>query len=582
MGAAFGNGFTALANQLAVAGLGIATPGLVSAAPHAVLDGLDSATGEGLRNALILAAGALLAGELLALVIGFHTTNLYRRLDEAVLARVMRACLAPPGTTHLEDPEQQRRVALALRAARFGPGEFVSGISAKWQVRAAGLVATVLVARINLPAALSLLALWLVISLHLTASRYRAYPFWIDPLKRALYLRDVGLEPHAAKEVRLFGLADWLVGRYTAAWQDVMDGLWATRRADLRRTSILALLLVLAYVIVLRWAALATIAGDLSLAELAVLVQAVLGMASLGNLAGDVWVDNGAVPIPSVLALERELVEPYRPHASVISREHPRIRQSIHFDNVSFAYPHTNRPILDGFDLTIPAGQSLALVGDNGAGKTTLLKLLPGLYRPRDGRILVGGTPLDQIDPSAWRSRTAVIFQDFVRYELSARDNIGFGSIALRNSPGAEDHLRRAAERADVLDMIDALPGGFDTILSRRFAGGVELSGGQWQRIALARALFAVESGAHVLMLDEPTAHLDVRAEIELFDRFLELTAGLTTIVVSHRFSTVRRADRIVVIADGRVEEHGSHDELLRLEGHYARMFGAQAAAFHG
>jgi ATP-binding cassette subfamily B protein len=315
-----------------------------------------------------------------------------------------------------------------------------------------------------------------------------------------------------------------------------------------------------------------------SLAQLAVLVQATLGMASLGSLEGDVWIDNGAIPIPSVLALEHELSteRTLRP-----AREPIRVRHAIRFSGVSFAYPRTSRPILDRFDLEISAGQSLAIVGANGAGKTTALKLLLRMYEPTAGDIRVDGTPLHELDLAAWRRGIAVIFQDFARYELSARDNIGFGATTLLETAGAEPAMQRAAARADAQTILESLPHGFDTVLSRRFAGGVELSGGEWQRIALARALFAIEAGANVLMLDEPTAHLDVRAEIEVFDRFLELTAGLTTIIVSHRFSTVRRADRIVVVANGRIVEHGSHAELVSNGGQYARMFHAQAAAYH-
>jgi ATP-binding cassette subfamily B protein len=584
MGAAFPWRTGCLALLCALTGIApgvftLAVGGIVTAVPGAARDGLGSPAGSALGLALGVAAVALLVGELLDVVLGLHTDALYRRLDEAVLARVMRICMTPAGIGHLEDPDQQQRVSLALRAARFGPGEFVSGTSAKWQARAGGIVATVLVALISLPAAVGLFLIWLVVGLHVTGARYRGDPYWSQPLKRALYLRDVGLEAPTAKEVRLFGLADWLVERYAIAWREVSEALWAARRIDSHRTVALAVVLMAAYVAVLLWAAQSTLSGQLSIGQLAVLIQATLAMSGLGSLAGDVWVENGAVPIPAVLALERELTSPARPRAAAPGRTAP-LRRGIRFERVTFAYPHANQPVLDQLDLSIPAGHSLAVVGDNGAGKTTILKLLLSLYQPDTGRITVDGTPLDQLDLAQWRSRTGVIFQDFQRYELSALDNIGFGAVALLASADGEAVARRAAERAGALDLIDSLPRGMRTILSRRFPGGVDLSGGQWQRIALARALFAVEAGAELLMLDEPTAHLDVRAEVELFDRFLEITAGLTTILVSHRFSTVRRANHIVVLAGGRVEEEGSHDELLARAGHYARMFSAQAEAF--
>ena len=233
--------------------------------------------------------------------------------------------------------------------------------------------------------------------------------------------------------------------------------------------------------------------------------------------------------------------------------------------------------MLSGLDMVIPAGRSIAIVGANGAGKTTLIKLLCRMYDPTAGRITVDGADLRHVDPVDWQRRVAAIFQDFARYHLSARDNVALGATDLA---GDARPLRAAAEKAGALALIEGLPRGWDTVLSRQYAGGVDLSGGQWQRVALARALLAVEGGARLLILDEPTAALDVRAEAELYDRFLEITAGLTTILISHRFSTVRRADRICVLADGRVAEQGTHDELVAQGGRYATMFALQAARF--
>jgi ATP-binding cassette subfamily B protein len=228
-------------------------------------------------------------------------------------------------------------------------------------------------------------------------------------------------------------------------------------------------------------------------------------------------------------------------------------------------------------DLFIPAGKSLALVGVNGAGKTTLIKLLCKFYAPQYGRITADGIDLLALDIHAWQRRVAAIFQDFVRYQLPVKDNVGFGAIEQSND---RERLRDAARKAGILSVIEGLPLGWDTVLSRQFQGGAELSGGQWQRIALARALFAVHAGAKVLILDEPTASLDVRAEAELFDRFLEITQDLTTILVSHRFSTVRRADLICVLDGGQVAELGTHDELVACDGQYAEMFALQASRF--
>jgi ABC-type multidrug transport system fused ATPase/permease subunit len=233
---------------------------------------------------------------------------------------------------------------------------------------------------------------------------------------------------------------------------------------------------------------------------------------------------------------------------------------------------------VSGVTLDLPAGRSIALVGPNGAGKTTLVKLLARLYEPDTGRILVDGTDLAALDPGSWRRQLAVIFQDFERYELPARDNIGFGALSLRDDDRA---LATAVRRAGATAVVDALPQGLETVLSRRYPGGVDLSGGEWQKVALARALLAVEGGARVLVLDEPTANLDVRAEAELFDHLLEATASCTTVLVSHRFSTVRRADLIYVLdPGGRVVEAGTHEELVDRHGRYAELFALQAARF--
>jgi ABC-type multidrug transport system fused ATPase/permease subunit len=248
--------------------------------------------------------------------------------------------------------------------------------------------------------------------------------------------------------------------------------------------------------------------------------------------------------------------------------------ESIRFEGVTFAYPRSDGPVLADLDLDIRAGRSLAIVGENGAGKSTLVNLLCGFYEPTRGRILVDGVDLAEIDKRAWQRRIAAVFQEFAKYPLTLRENVVLGH------PGrAADYetRMRAGQRAGIMELVENLPENWNTILSKKFEGGTDLSGGQWQRVALARAMFALECGAGVLVLDEPTANLDVRAESALYERFLDLTAGLTTIVVSHRFSTVRRADRIVVLEGGRIVESGSHDQLMALDGRYARMFDLQA-----
>jgi ABC-type multidrug transport system fused ATPase/permease subunit len=277
--------------------------------------------------------------------------------------------------------------------------------------------------------------------------------------------------------------------------------------------------------------------------------------------------DGAAAPTAAVLRL-RESMKPVGalPSGSRMASDAPV--RSVRFRELQFAYPNTKELVLDGFDLTIPAGSSLAIVGQNGAGKTTLAKLLCRLYDPLHGSIEIDGVDLKEFDLESWRRRLTAVFQDFIRFELPLRDNVA--------PAGAPDEIIRASLlQAGATNLAD-----LDTPLAKRYKGGTDLSGGQWQRIALARALCAVKLGAGVVLLDEPTAQLDVRGEAEIFNRILEATRRTTTILISHRFSTVRHADRICVLEHGRVVELGTHDELMVLGGRYATMFNLQASRF--
>jgi ATP-binding cassette subfamily B protein len=287
-------------------------------------------------------------------------------------------------------------------------------------------------------------------------------------------------------------------------------------------------------------------------------------MVAFGGLS---WaMDGAAAPVAATLRLESELAAAgelprgTRPAAGMPARE-------IAFRGVSFGYPGAG-DVLHDLDLVIPAGRSLAIVGRNGAGKTTLAKLVCRLYDPRAGTIEVDGVDLRELDVDGWRERVCAVFQDYLRLELSLREN-----VAPRG--GADAEVVAALADAGAAGLAD-----LDTVLSRAYVGGVDLSGGQWQRVALARAICAVRLGAGVVVLDEPTAHLDVRGEREVFARMLEATRGCTTILVSHRFSTVRLADRICVLEGGRVVELGTHDELMALRGRYRTMFELQASRF--
>ncbi|MGH2899842.1 MAG: ABC transporter ATP-binding protein, partial [Solirubrobacteraceae bacterium] len=307
--------------------------------------------------------------------------------------------------------------------------------------------------------------------------------------------------------------------------------------------------------------------GGLSLGQLVTFASAAVStsMIAFGGLS---WaLDGASAPVAAVLRLQEAmapagaLAHGERSPAGLPARE-------IRFRNVTFAYPTTGAPVLEGFELTIPAGTSLAIVGQNGAGKTTLAKLLCRLYDPQSGAVEIDGTDLRDFDLDGWRTRVTAVFQDFVRFELPLRDNVAPGGAS-------DDAIRAALADAGATGLAD-----LDTILARAYPGGTDLSGGQWQRIALARALCAVRLGAGVVLLDEPTAQLDVRGEAEIFDRILKATRHTTTILISHRFSTVRHADRICVLEHGKVVELGSHDALMALGGRYRTMFDLQASRF--
>lgn len=250
------------------------------------------------------------------------------------------------------------------------------------------------------------------------------------------------------------------------------------------------------------------------------------------------------------------------------------LRAGVVFENVGFRYPGTERWALRNLSFSLPAGETLALVGENGAGKTTIVKLLTRLYEPDEGRILVDGIDLREIDLAELRQHVGAIFQDFVRYNLTASDNIGIGRVAdIADRPG----IVAAAQKSQADSVISGLPGGYDQMLGLSFMSGLDLSGGQWQKLAISRAYFR---DAGILILDEPTAALDARAEAEIFERFRHLSENTTTLLISHRFSTVRMADRILVLEDGQILESGSHAELMARAGRYAELFELQAAGY--
>ncbi len=554
---------------------------LVGAVPAALQGGLDSPAG---GAALALLGWAVLligAHRLLAPTQAAVASVLGRRVDRYLQEQTMAAVGGPSGIAHLQEPAVLDLIETARGVGMQGlrPGQAVGALASllpSW-VQALGSAAILLAFQWWL--GLGWLLLWPVVLYYLQREYLRVGEVGYGQataVRRADYYRDLALRPAAAKEVRVWGLAGWLTQRYDAAWRAAMAPLWAARRPGRAVLWLCTLTVTAATLGSFTLLAMAAIKGDLALGALAVFTQATLGASAFRAFDDDNMIlANAAVAVPRVVALAQRTAEATPAGGRSVPGDAPR--DEIRFEQVTFQYAQGTAPVLQGLDLAITAGRSLAIVGENGAGKTTLVSLLCRLYEPTSGRILVDGVPLAEIDPRAWRGHVAAIFQDFAQYPLSARDNVALGA---RGLGGDREKLRAAARRANAQELIEGLPQGWDTILSREYSGGVDLSGGQWQRIALARALFAVEAGARVLILDEPTANLDVRAEFELYSRFLEITQGLTTILISHRFSTVRQADRIVVLADGRVVELGNHGELMALGGRYARMFGVQAERF--
>jgi ATP-binding cassette subfamily B protein len=401
-----------------------------------------------------------------------------------------------------------------------------------------------------------------------------------EVMRRAFYLEQLASRPAAAKETRIFGLGDWLINRYRAQWTLGMTASWkALRRLDSRVLG-LSLIVLVTYAAATGFLGVQAYHHQIALGTLCALLPLLIATNTVGDIS---WDDVGLAwmlqALPHVDELEAELGS--ADEAGLASQQEmpvgDRPEHEIRLTGVDFHYPNAERPVFDGLNLTIPAGVSTAIVGVNGAGKTTLVKLLARLHDPTGGIVTVDGVPLAEFGAAEWQRRVAVVFQDFVRYPLSAQANIGFGAV---EHMADTDGIVAAARQAGALELIESLPNGWNTILSSRYTSGVDLSGGQWQRVALARALFAVAHGARLLVLDEPTAWLDVRGEADFFERFLEITRGLTTIVISHRFSTVRRADRICVLDGGQLIEEGDHASLLAAGGRYAEMFRVQASRF--
>ena len=409
---------------------------------------------------------------------------------------------------------------------------------------------------------------------HFNALGYTLNFQWTPERRQLEYVRQTGASVESAKEVKIFDLHRFLIDRY----RTLAEGFYRANRALARRRAfwgtLLSTLGTLGYYVAYAYIVWRTIRGDFSIGDLTFLAGSFRRLRQLleGLLIGFSQVAGQALYLEdlfSFFAIEPEIRS--RPDAVPVPRP---IREGFVFENVGFRYPDAERWAVRHLDFELRAGEVLALVGENGAGKTTLVKLLARLYDPDEGRILLDGRDLCDYDLDDLRANIGVIFQDFVRYHLTAAENIGVGQI------GAMDDRERivdAARRAMADEVIAKLPGGYDQLIGRRFKTGVDLSGGQWQKIAIARAYMR---DAQVMILDEPTAALDARSEYEVFRRFKELSHQRTAVLISHRFSSVRMADRILVLEQGQLEASGTHDQLMAAGGRYAELFELQAAGY--
>lgn len=569
---AFGLGFT------------LSASGFVSQIPHVLQEnaaGLQRQLLLGLAAVAIFYLGLQLATSLRQVL----QSRLGRCINDRLEERLASALLSPTGIGHLEDAETRdvaQQAVGGLGAQRWRPAEMPGALASLLSSALALLAYCALVAvfRWWLGVLLCAVAAWAV--RELAGHTVRTTMAWLDgsglaEMRRITYEFDQAIAPESAKEIRLFGFASWLLDRvavrHVALLRHNLPLMARLRPTEIVALTALCLVTTGGFVLV----GVEGAQGHLSLDAAIISAWALLMPVGLfgGILQALVDIKQCGKPITNLVEVRQRLQVAEAESDQGALPPSDLLRPDIRLEEVTFRYPGGQEDVLHSLCLEIPAGRSLAIVGANGAGKTTLLNLLCRFYEPTAGRIMVDGTDLRQMDPEAWQRRVAAIFQDFVHYPLSARDNVRFGCLS-----ADEQRLNEAARMAGLAPTLERLPQGWNTPLSREFSDGADLSGGEWQRVALARAMLAAACGAVLLILDEPAANLDVRGEAELNEHFLELTRGLTTIVISHRFPTVRWADQICVLDGGKIAERGSHTELLEANGRYAYMYKLQATTF--
>jgi ABC-type transport system involved in cytochrome bd biosynthesis fused ATPase/permease subunit len=534
--------------------------------------------GDQLTNPLVFTGTVFV---LLQVLNPLHTSagaNLGDRTAAWLYDRLTEACVRPPGMGHLEDPglTADLTVARDFDLGMTGPPLAISMdfIASGMAEMMAGVASAIILARFDWWAPLLLAGAWLSTHYILSDSAIwhdRQTPEVRSAQRDADYAYRLAVDPPASKELRLFGLAGWTLERFIARRTRLHQLQYEATRLRERPVFWATAIVVGANIAMFWLLALRAAAGMITLGEAVVYVQSAIGV-SLIAFGGFSWaLDGASAPVAAVLRLESVMAKagalssgsqkPVALNGQAMPQREIRLR------DLTFGYDAA-KPVLEHFDLSIPARSSLAIVGQNGAGKTTIAKLLCRLYDPQSGVIEIDGVDIREFDLESWRRRVTAVFQDFMRLEMPLRDNVAPGGAP-------DEYISASLELAGAARLAS-----LDTVLARGYDGGTDLSGGQWQRVALARALAAVKMGAGVVLLDEPTAQLDVRGEAEIFDRLLAATRHCTTILISHRFSTVRHADRICVLEHGRVIELGTHDELMALGGRYRTMFDMQAQRF--
>ncbi|NUS61832.1 MAG: ABC transporter ATP-binding protein [Lysobacter sp.] len=525
---------------------------------------------------LLLCEFALaIVSDLLGRMVSYADAVLTEMFTNATSVRLMEHA-ATLDLEDFEDPELQDRLDRARRQT-MGRMNLLSQLFGQAQD---------MVTVVSFAAGLLVYAPWLIVLLaialipafvgesHFNALNYSLNFQWTPERRQLEYLRQMGASVETAKEVKIFNLHRYFIARYrTLAAQFLKANRSLARRRAMWGT-VLAAFGTLGYYLAYAYIAWRTVKGDFSIGDLTFLAGSFRRLRQLleGLLVGFSQVAGQALYLDDLYSFF-EIQPEIRSKPGAVPIPRPIARGFV-FEGVGFRYPEAERWALRGLNFELRADEVLALVGENGAGKTTLVKLLARLYDPDEGRILLDGRDLRDYDLDDLRANIGVIFQDFVRYHLTAAENIGVGQIeAMDDRARIED----AARRAFADEVVATLPHGYDQVIGRRFRTGVDLSGGQWQKIAIARAYMR---DAQVMILDEPTAALDARSEFEVFQRFKELSHGRTAVLISHRFSSVRMADRILVLAEGRLEASGTHEQLLAQGGRYAELFELQAAGY--